>query len=154
MTGLSLRNDWFEQAFLLLVMLAGAASVKAGLAMPSSPWEVIGKGAFPTALGGLALGLGALKMLGALRRDDRSEGRASDLSWRIPAAVLLMACYVAVLASGGIHYVASTGVFCFAFFLLLAPSCDARKVAGLALLSAGYATAVFVIFTRFFFINL
>lgn len=56
MTGLSLRNDWFEQAFLLLVMLAGAASVKAGLAMPSSPWEVIGKGAFPTALGGARSG--------------------------------------------------------------------------------------------------
>lgn len=154
MAGSSLRNNGFELTFLLLVLLAGAASLKAGLAMPSSPWEAIGKGAFPTVLGGLALGLGALKTIEMLLRGDGAGAGAPGLSWRIPATFVLMAGYVAVLASGVVHYVASTALFCFLFFLLLAPVRDMKAVTGLALLSAGYAAAVFAIFTRFFFINL
>jgi D-alanyl-lipoteichoic acid acyltransferase DltB (MBOAT superfamily) len=154
MTRPTLRNSGFELTFLLLVLLAGGASLKAGLGMPSSPWEAIGRGAFPTALGVLALGLGALKLLEMLLREADSEAPAPGLPWRIPASFALMAAYVALLALDVVHYVTVTGLFSFLYFLLLAPVRPARAIAALALLSAGYALVVYVIFTRFFFINL
>lgn len=143
--------------FLIVMVVAGGASLSSGLAMPTSQWEAIGSGAFPRVLGIMALVLAALKTWGVLR-EDTSTGldlrRGFFGIGRIVVSFALMVIYVWVLSLGLVSFAIASAAFCVVFFALLTAETRWNVLLIALVVAVLFAFGVEFLFTRFFYIDI
>lgn len=151
------RQQAPEILFLILMSVAGGASLSSGLAMPTPQWEVIGSGAFPRALGALALVLAALKAVSVIRAGEPAPlegGRGFYGIGRVALSFAVMSIYTVSLSWRVLPFAATSAVFCFVFFVVLSGERRPGRLLLAAAVSTGFAVAVQLIFTRFFYIDI
>ncbi len=148
------------------------ASVSAALAgvvylgareLPESPFDPLGPAAFPLALAALLGGLSALSILRiALGLSIGASvvslvhglgaGPAGHQRGGVAAAVYAMTVTYAVALSSGAGFLPATGLFAIASGAVIAGH-DRRAAARAAVVGAGCAVAIWLLFTNVFFLQ-
>jgi hypothetical protein len=146
---------------MLVVCAVAAAAIHASMAIPPAVYERIGSGAFPMALGVLALGLVGLKalsflMAGGAQEEVESEAGPATAHSAAKAfgALALITAYFATFALPAVPFTLATSAFTFLMFVFLTGERRIPVLAAALISSVLFAFLVHYVFTSFFYVDI